>query len=160
MKRRKALATIVWGTGALAALPYCTTNPYAIFDHLPFSLEEMEAIIALSKDMVPEYTDSFPTPEERAIFLLRMLNDLLTPQEQQTFAEGVKAFLKENPSFFKLSISEKESILMAGLAAENSALLTIKRFSLRHLMTTQAYMENIQQYEFIPGRYDGCVAVN
>lgn len=160
MKRRKALATIVWGSGALAALPYCSSNPYAIFQQLPFSFAEFEAIISISKDLVPEQVESFPAPEERSFFLLQMLNDLLTSQEQLTFAEGVKAFLKDNPKFEDQNQTQREEILLNALSTENFALQTIKRFSLQHFTTTQAYMENIQEFEFIPGRYVGCVTVN
>lgn len=160
MKRRKALTTIVWGSGALAALPYCSSNPYSVFDRLPFTFLEFEAILGISRAIVPERSAEFPTPEPRSTFLFQLLNDLLTAQEQEAFAEGVKAFLSKNPEFMERDPSAMEAILLTALSDSDEAIRTIKQFSLRHLMTTQTYMETVQGYEFIPGRFEGCVNIN
>lgn len=161
MKRRTALINIAIGTGTLGLMPFCTTNPYQAFSLLPFSKKQFESIIQLSKIIVPPQEDSFATPEDRTTFLLTMLQDLQTDEEMLTFAEGVRALERlsidfENPTETLTLISsliEEEGI-------QGAALRTIKQFSLRHFMTAQAYMESVQGYEFIPGRYEGCVAIN
>ena len=161
MKRRKALIHIAIGTGTLGFMPFCTTNPYQAFSLLPLTKKQFETIIQLSKLMVPTKENTFATPEDRTTFLLTMLQDLQTDEEIQTFAEGVRA-LESLAIDFK---NPNETLILLGShmeegSAQGAALRTIKQFSLRHFMTAQAYMETVQGYEFIPGRYEGCVAKN
>jgi hypothetical protein len=161
MKRRKALINIAIGTGSVALLPFCTTHPYITYSQLPFSKSQFDLILLLSNLLVPSQDDTFPTPEDRPTFLLTMLQDMLTKEEIVTFAEGVQKFEQLQPDFNQSTTP----IAVVGTLIEQedavgAALQTIKRFSLRHFMTSQVYMEEVQGYEFIPGRYEGCVIKN
>lgn len=161
MKRRTALKNIAIATGSLGLMPFCTSNPYQAFNQLPFTKKQFESILYLSIIMVPPLVESFATPEDRTAFLLTMIQDMLTKEEIKDFAEGIQAGEKL-PIDFKNQAETLNQV--TALMEEDSrlgyALRIIKQFSLRHFMTAQAYMENVQGYEFIPGRFEGCVVKN
>ena len=70
---------------------------------------------------------------------------------------------ERNERFEKLQINQKQEFILKGL--ENNKpeikmfLNFIKEFSILHFETSENYMKNYLNFEFMPGRYNGKVQV-
>jgi len=103
-------------------------------------------------------------------FILKMLNDGFEPDEIEQFAQGFdqyKSLMKE--SRLKIKSTEAanvlpiiESTLKASELQEDLVYFinTTKNLSIRHLTSSQFYMEDYLEYKLIPGEYDGCKSVS
>ena len=74
-----------------------------------------------------------------------------------------RPFTERNERFEKLQINQKQEFILKGL--ENNKpkikmfLNFIKEFSILHFETSENYMKNYLNFEFMPGRYNGKVQV-
>jgi hypothetical protein len=98
--------------------------------------------------------------ESREEFVLSWLNDMLTDEELKRLEQGLELFKDSfKGSFSELSDSDQQKRLIEGLKAEDLSgefLRQIKNISTLHFRTTENYMTQYLNYEFIPGRYLGC----
>ena len=169
MKRRSALQKIAWVSGGIAMLPYyCSTQPEIIaYSNLPIAISDRNLIYLLSNLILPEDTENFPTMESRLDFVLIRVNDGFDSQEISDYLFGMTAFRKHviatygNP--FEDLVTEDQLACIGktiDCSDEKSFFIsTIKRHSLRHFTTSENYMKNYLNFEFMPGRYNGCVSV-
>lgn len=169
MKRRSALQKIAWVTGGAVVLPYyCETAPELItYNRLPLTLPDRDLIDTLSNLILPEDTDGFPTLETRLDFVLTMVNDGLDKQQLADYMFGMQSFRTHVMTTYEKpfeELNEEEQLNCIGKVIDcgdekSFFVSTIKGLSLRHFMTSENYMKNYLKFEFMPGRYNGCVPV-
>lgn len=169
MNRRNALQKIIIVGGGLAALPYyCASPPELItYNHLPLELPDRELINLLSNLILPEDPVEFPTTESRLDFVLTMVNDGFNAEQISDYLYGLQEFRTHVMATYDASFEglEKEDQLrcigkVIDCGDEKSFFVSaIKSLSLRHFTTSENYMTNYLNFEFMPGRYNGCVPV-
>ena len=169
MKRRSALQKIAWVSGGIAMLPYyCSTqSEITIYNNLPIAISDRNLINLLSNLILPEDPESFPTMESRLDFVLTQVNDGFDSQEISDYLFGMTAFRKHVMATYGTSFEdlvELDQLACIGKTIDCSDeksffVSTIKRHSLRHFTTSENYMKNYLNFEFMPGRYNGCVSV-
>ena len=169
MKRRSALQKIAWVSGGLAMLPYyCSTqSEITVYNNLPIAISDRNLINLLSNLILPEDAESFPTMESRLDFVLTQVNDGFDSQEISDYLFGMTAFRKHVMATYGTSFEdlvELDQLACIGKTIDCSDeksffVSTIKRHSLRHFTTSENYMKNYLNFEFMPGRYNGCVSV-
>ncbi len=169
MKRRSALQKIAWVSGGIAMLPYyCSTQPeLTVYSNLPITIPDRNLINLLSSLILPEDTEGFPTLESRLDFILTMVNDGLDSQEISDYLYGMEAFRKYVIAIYGTSFEElvaQDQLACIGKTIDCSDeksffVHTIKRHSLGHFTTSEKYMKDYLNFEFMPGRYYGCVPV-
>ncbi len=169
MKRRSALRNIALVTGGIAVLPYyCSSPPEIVFyDHLPLELPDRELINLLSDLILPVDTEGFPTMESRLDFVLTMVNDGFDAEQISDYLFGMQEFKAHVNANYELpfkEIGKEEQLRCIGKVIDcgdekSFFVSSIKSLSLRHFMTSENYMKNYLNFEFIPGRYNGCVPV-
>ena len=169
MKRRSALQKIAWISGGIAMLPYyCSTQPEIIaYSDLPIAISDRNLINLLSNLILPEDTENFPTMESRLDFVLTRVNDGFDSQEISDYLFGMTAFRKHVMATYGTSFEdlvELDQLACIGKTIDCSDeksffVSTIKRHSLRHFTTSENYMKKYLNFEFMPGRYNGCVSV-
>lgn len=150
MKRRKALQTIALTTGSLMLLPYCTSASEIVYENLPISSKQKKLIGAISNSILPENQTEFVTPESRQHFVLLMVNDTFKPEKIQDFLNGLEAYENESGTSIQLESANEEV---------NKFIQSIKQLSIQHFTTSMNFMQNYLQFEFIPGRFNGCVSL-
>ena len=150
MKRRKALQTIALTTGSLMLLPYCTSASEPVYENLPISSKQKKLIGAISNAILPENQTEFATPESRQHFVLLMVNDTFKPEKIQDFLNGLEAYENESGNSIQLESANEEV---------NKFIQSIKQLSIQHFTTSMNFMQNYLQFEFIPGRFNGCVSL-
>jgi hypothetical protein len=169
MKRRSALQKIAWVSGGIAMLPYyCSTQPErTVYSNLPITIPDRNLINLLSNLILPEDTEGFPTMESRLDFILTMVNDGLDSQEISDYLYGMEAFRKYVSAIYGTSFEElvaEDQLACIGKTIDCSDdksffVHTIKRHSLGHFTTSEKYMKDYLNFEFMPGRYYGCIPV-
>lgn len=169
MKRRSALQKIAWVSGGIAMLPYyCSTqSEITVYNNLPIAISDRNLINLLSNLILPEDPESFPTMESRLDFVLTQVNDGFDSQEISDYLFGMTAFRKHVMATYGTSFEdlvELDQLACIGKTIDCSDeksffVSTIKRHSLRHFTTSENYMKKYLNFEFMPGRYNGCVSV-
>ena len=109
----------------------------------------------------------FPTPDKRGDFILNTINYCYKDDEIKKILDGFSKFKIEvksygNKEFNDLSIIEKKSIISIGFNSNNNLKFfveNIKSLSLKHFTSSENYMKNYLNYEFIPNRYLGTVKI-
>ena len=170
MLRRIALKNIATITGSTFILPYgCDFETGIVYPNFTgLKKKHLNLIASISEYILPSDVKSFPTPENRLHFIMTMANDCLTKKERKLFEEGFDFFqlslsLERNERFEWLQKNQKQEFILKGF--ENSKpeiklfLNFIKEFSILHFETSENYMKNYLNFEFMPGRYNGKVQV-
>ena len=118
---------------------------------------------------MPTDFNNFPTVETRKHFVLTMINDCLDNENRIEFSAGLNSFLNEilevkKIQYQDLSLDEQNNIVANFIDNEKSEigvfLNYLKYYSLIHFETSENYMINYLNFEFMPGHYNGRVKVN
>ena len=164
MKRRKAVQTIALGVGGLGLLTHCNSTASA-----PPVLDDKDQQIVglLTEAILPSKTEAFPTPETRMQFVLNQIDGALTSEELKGYKQGLTIFkgLVEQ-TFFKpyedLDFDTQNYTIERALGHPGQLgffMQKNRQWSMRHFMTSERYMNEFLNYEFIPNRYLGCILV-
>ena len=174
IKRRKAIRQLAVLSSGIVLLPGCNlpAREEAIpqFANLPLMPEEWGLMKALTRAILPVEDLPATTPETTAEFVLRMVNDCSEPENILEYRVGMKVFSQFvqdkyvqtfdllNPEQHLLTFAEvmQSEILPDSL---RHFLETTKRWTVRHFTTSEYFMKNHLGYEFVPGRFHGCVPV-
>lgn len=169
MNRRTAIQNLGYLTGGTLFLPFaCQEIGVPIYSNLPLMNKKEQALIGhISLVLLPDDLQSFPAPESRQHFVLTMINDCSDAKQITTFVGGFEAFQwalshTQNINFIELTDQEQMDFLSNQFEQDTiirDFLNVIKKYSLLHFETTEAYMTQYLKFEFIPGRFMGKVAV-
>ncbi len=169
MERRNALLTIAGAVGGLISLPAWANNWTAETVHSTrqfLSLSQIDLLAEMTETIIPA-TD---TPGAKALnvhqFIQKMVADCYDKKAQDTFKKGLdsldsqaqKAFGKP---FAEGDVKQRTSLLtqMGQDADQKEFYSLVKGLTIRGYMTSEYVMTKLTHYEFIPGRYHGCVPV-
>ena len=97
-----------------------------------------------------------------------MANDCLVKKERKLFEEGfeffqLSLFSERNERFEMLQINQKQEFILEGFENNKTEIKIfldfMKEFSILHFETSENYMKNYLNFEFMPGHYNGKVQV-
>ena len=170
IRRRKALKNIGLITGGVLTLPYnCSFETQISYSNFPLLKKKEQDLIADICDIIlPTDFNNFPTVETRKHFVLTMINDCLDNENRIEFSAGLNSFQNEilevkKIHFQDLSLDEQNNIVAKFIDNEKSEigvfLNYLKHYSLIHFETSENYMINYLNFEFMPGHYNGRVKV-
>lgn len=170
MIRREALKHMGWVTGGVFMLPYaCDLTPEISYSNFPLLKKEQQDFIArICSLILTEDPENFPTPEPRGHFVLTMVNDCLDNEQRAEFSQGFKAFQQlfstvKDGAFQELEFEELQKHVLENIEEQETKvgifLNYLKTYSLLHFETSENYMKNYLNFEFMPGRYYGKVPV-
>ena len=169
MIRREALKNIATITGGVFFLPFsCDLDLEISYSNFPrLKKDQINLISSVSNLILPIDIENFPTPEKRIHFIMTMANDCLEKKEIELFKKGFELFQLslspvKNESFDTVRINEKKGFILKSLEERSEIkifLNHLKDFSLLHFETSENYMKNYLNFEFMPGRYLGKVKV-
>lgn len=157
MNRRQAI-----GLGAAAAVAI----PAGLWWWKRSDLDEASdlaenKVLAKAVDVIIPETD---TPGAKTLgvnlFVAKMVNDCYPKETQANFLKALEALKTEakqkfNKKFEDLKPAEAIETLKGKEQDESISLL--KKLTIRGYSTSEYFMMNIKHFEFIPGRYIGCV---
>ena len=163
MKRRKAIQTITLGVSGFGLLNYCTSSPKAYH-----TLEEknQKLVALLAEAILPAKIEEFHTPDSRIEFILNQISGSMSEEDFEGYKQGLDIFqgLVER-TFLKpyeaLDYDIQNYTIQRALDHPGELgyfMRKNRQWSLRHFMTSERYMTEYLNYEFIPNRYLCCVS--
>ena len=174
MKRRLVLKQVIMAAAAAALAPSCTFDrkkASLLLNHLNVDGDLEELLASIVETIIPA-TDR---PGARALnvhrFVLKMIDDCYEKEAQEHFVKGLDqvneiAKKRFGKSFEKGTAPEREEALKSVENKESSnppevleAYPLIKHLTIQGFLTSQYIMQEVQGFEFVPGRFNGCVEV-
>jgi hypothetical protein len=174
MKRRLLLKQVMLAAAAAALAPSCTFDKKKAsiaLHHLAIDGDKEDLLASIAETIIPA-TD---IPGARALnvhrFVLKMIDDCYEKEVRENFVKGLDqvneiAKKRFGKSFGEGTAVEREEVLKSVGDKESSnppevlaAYPTIKQLTLQGFLTSQYIMQQVQGFEFVPGRFNGCVEV-
>lgn len=175
MNRRVALRHLALISGGLALVPSCdfsSDDILSAYNKLKVTVSQKALLGEISNTIIPAGEIKGALDLEVPDFILVMVNDCMTAEQQLQFTAGLAAFpeyvkSETGSSFSKLSNKGKEEIILSGTqleGEENKALSfflnTSKRFTIQGYMASEYIQTEVIPYSLIPGEYNGAVLIS
>lgn len=132
---------------------------------------EQETLLAeLAEAIIPKTSSPGAKDIYAHQFVMKMMDDCASKEDQQNFVKGLDAFSKfakdqAGTSFPESNATQRAEILKAieGFKPEDSVAAgfyrKMKNLTTRAYTSSQFYLTQVQVYELVPGRWSGCVPV-
>jgi len=176
MKRRRALQGIAVLGIAIPLLPGCKSPiPEKIYENLLLETEQRSLIQSLINLILPVDKKSVPieTPETTLDFVLTYINDCFEQEEIDDYLAGLNTFIAQyrgddenNPISFQSILPEQQNIMVAALEEGEDLPKELAHFyhstkglTIRHFTSSEMFMTKYLDFEFVPGRFSGCVSI-
>jgi len=172
VNRRTVIKQFLFVSAGVAILPAClqedNSKSSLLLKNIQISGQQEKNLAELAETIIP----ATATPGAKAIsahlFMLKMIDDCHTKEEQQRFIKGMELFgktvqAKYNRPFHQCTKEEKNT-MVAGingkkdLAPELSFFYnTAKKLTIQAYTSSQFYLTKLQVYKMVPGKFEGCV---
>jgi hypothetical protein len=188
--RRGAIKNCFIITVGAALIPSCLreSKPSIPLKHLDITGDQEKLISELCETIIPRTDTPGAKDTYTHLFVLKMVDDCQTKEEQQKFVSGLKEFeklsqKKYDRSFVECSLQQRDeltgSIINKKAVPKNTAInagtqngskkddtddvtafvKSMKRLTLQGYMTSQYYLTKVQPYKLVPGKFEGCILV-
>ena len=174
LTRRALLKQVIILSAGTALLPSCkeeTPRQGLRFKNFGIDAGELIVLGELTSTIIP--TTDTPGAKEIAAdqFMLRMIDDCYSPDDQKRFVSGLKAFETRagkgtGKSFADLDPGQKVNLLtgLEKVKGEDTDLnffyRTAKSLTLYAYTTSEYYLTKVHPYELVPARFHGCMPVD
>ncbi|CAA9484020.1 MAG: Gluconate 2-dehydrogenase subunit 3 family protein [uncultured Segetibacter sp.] len=156
-----------------AFVPSCVqekSKPAIAYKNLSINSHEEKLISEVSETIIPATDTPGAKDTYTHLFVLTMLDDCYTKDEQQQFIKGMKEFeklsqKKFDKSFVNCNVLQREELVRSSINNKNvsedvSAFFKIiKKLTVQGYMTSKYYLTDVQVYKLVPGKYFGCLPV-
>lgn len=181
MNRRIALRHLALISGGLALIPSCdfsSDDILAAYENLKVTASQKQLLGDISNTIIPAGELKGALELEVPDFILVMVNDCMTSENQALFSTGLAVF----PEFAKttsgkkynmLSTKEKEDLIQTGIdlkpedipeggrdKAISYFLNTTKRLTMQGYMASEYIQTEVIPYSLIPGPYNGAALIS
>lgn len=171
--RREALKNCFIITVGTALVPSCRTDkskPSMVYKHLSIDGNDEKLITEVSETIIPVTDTPGSKDTYTHLFVLKMLDDCYTKDEQKKFLNGMQEFeklskKKFDKSFVDLNVLQREELVANNINNKNgsedmSAFFDImKKLTVQGYTTSKYYLTNVQMYKLVPGKFSGCIPV-
>lgn len=172
MNRRSALKNVVIFSAGIVLIPSCMQEEKSAFPVKNFSLSssQEELLKELCSTILPSGKD-FPGAKELKSdeFVLMMMDDCTSPEDQQKFSKGMTAFQdgfkkSADKSFVKATQDERGTFLKTMKKTDDDPAWffydSTRHFTIQSFTSGSKYMTEIKKYKMVPGpTFKGCVPV-
>lgn len=181
MDRREALRRTAAVTGlsisssiGLGFLKGCIPSGKPTWPPIFLRQDEIKLVTAIADTILPTTDTPGALDVHVPEFIDLMLRDNISDEEKMAFREGLEAFTKiidqeYSDSFEDCSTEQKMSILKAvddnsenqfSRTIKNSFYRKVKQLTILGYYSSEYVMNNMLNYQPIPGRYEGCIALD
>ena len=170
MNRRQAIGTIALGTAAITFFPQCQSITVPTFDNFTVEPKAYQLLTHLADIILPKGEIPIETVEPTAEYILNVIDVCYTPEDRQEYLEGwavyqtyVNEEVQKKPKKWDEAqtnaVLEKLELMLEEDSAFAAFYKSTKRLTREHFTTSEHYMKDYLEFEFIPGRYEPCVAI-
>ncbi len=158
MKRREVIKQMFVMAGGILIASSCDfTGKKASIDlqHVDFSADDEALLARLVELIIPESDSPGGKSLNLHLFVMKMVDDCASPEQQEAFLSGLKRCHKQ--------AKQDDAQLLAYLqkaSEEEEFPKILKARTLQGYLNSEYVMTNKLIYELVPGRYDGAVKIN
>jgi len=171
--RREAIRQCLIITVGAAMIPACMqekTKPLVSLKHVNLGGEQQQLMAELSETIIPKTDTPGAKDTLTHLFVLKMLDDCTTKEDQEKFVKGMTAFdkmakKKFDQPFVKCAQPQREELLTTIINDKqvpedvSAFYTTMKKLTVQGYMTSQYYLTNVRVYKLVPGKFYGCIPV-
>jgi Gluconate 2-dehydrogenase subunit 3 len=172
MNRRTAIRNAIIISAGAGLLPCCVSDDKSVMalKNISITGAQEKMLAALTESILPKTKNFIGANDLKAHeFLLTMIDDCTSPEDQQKFMEGLKAFDKLSQDkfgqLFTSFTARQKRELLAGIESKKDipedALKfygTVKRYTVQSFTSSKDYLTDIRKYKIVPGSdFKGCV---
>lgn len=173
LNRRTAIKQFLFVSAGMALIPSCLqekTKPAIELNNFKISADQESLLAELSESIIPKTTSPGAKDISAHSFVLKMVDDCRSKEDQEKFLAGLSAFEMQaekisGKSFTKQSAEERKTVLAEMEKNKESKedvvifYMMVKRLTIQAYSSAEFFLTNVQVYELIPSRYHGCVPV-
>lgn len=181
MNRRIALRHLALISGGLVLIPSCDFSKediLAAYDNLKVTASQKTLLGLISDTIIPAGEIKGALDLEVPDFILVMVDDCFTQENQEKFSAGLAALPEHvkavtGKKFEELSTKEKEEAILAATKLEGDDteegkkkaavayfLNSTKRLTIQGYMASEYIQTEVIPYSLIPGEYNGAVLIS
>jgi len=172
MNRRTAIRNVVIISAGAGLLPSCMNEDKSAISLKNISVtgSQEKMLAELTETIIPKTKNFTGANDLKAHeFMLTMIDDCTSPEDQQKFMDGMKAFDKLSHDkfgqlFTSYTAEQKKSLLSAIESKKDipEEVLkfygTVKRYTVQSFTSSKEFMTGIRKYNMVPGsNFKGCV---
>lgn len=172
MNRRTALRNVIIISAGAGLLPACVGDDKSVIPLRNISItgSQEKMLAALTEAILPKTKNFIGANDLKAHeFILTMIDDCASPEDQKKFMEGLQAF-------DKLSHDKFGQLFTSYTAKQKKELLTdieskkdipeealkfygaVKKYTIQSFTSSKEYLTDIRKYKIVPGSdFKGCV---
>lgn len=172
LDRRSVLKNLLLIAGGITLVPSCMhkdeSKTSIQLKNLDLTGNDEQLLAELTEAIIPKTDSPGAKDTYTHLYILKMVDDCSTKEDQKQFESGLKAFDKyirntSKQSFIKLTPAQRENVLLQ-IEKEKEIpenVLTfykrVKGLTIQGFMSSKFYLSNVQVYELTPGRFKGCI---
>jgi Gluconate 2-dehydrogenase subunit 3 len=172
MNRRTAIRNVIVISAGAGLLPSCAGDDKSsiVFKNISITGSQEKMLAALTEAIIPKTKNFIGASDLKAHeFLLTMIDDCTSPDDQKKFTNGLQAFDKfSHDKFGQLftgyTTAQKKELLQSIESKKDvpedvlTFYTTVKRYTLQSFTSSKEYLTDIRKYKIIPGsNFKGCV---
>jgi len=169
--RRRALKQLAFVSVGMAIIPSCLedrSKSSLLLKNISISAADEAMLAELCEIIIPK-TDTPGAKDISAhLFVLTMVDDCATNEDQQVFLKGMEEFNKlcmsvAGKSLVNCDANDKKKITDELLVKMNDDtplkhfMGMVKGRTIQAYTSSEFFLTKVQVYELVPGRYHGCV---
>ncbi len=166
MKRRRALELITAMSAGAILVGGCDFTRPPILKNLKVEKSTYKSLGKLSHRILPIPEDMVLENVSPSHFLLRMIDDCERPEEIEAFVYGMETFfdsVKNEGKVDELTDEFLKSKMQSEVEGDEQSisyfLNKVKGYNVEYYRGLEQYLTKYTDWEFIPGRFHGCVNV-
>lgn len=152
MNRRTAVKNLFIIAGGLALLPSCLRNQGGasiVLENLKITSHQEDQLAELIEVLIPETDSPGAKSLNLHLFVLKMVDDCHSPEDQKAFIDGLKKLKGDYETFWKNESQDSTSQFAK----------IVKRRTIQGYLNSEYVMKNKLIYELVPGRYNGAYKI-
>jgi len=172
MNRRTAIRNVIIISAGAGLLPSCVGDDKSsiVFKNISITGSQEKMLAALTEAIIPKTKNFIGASDLKAHeFLLTMVDDCTSRDDQQKFMKGLTAFDKlSHDAFGQLFTgytAEQKKELLQSIESKKDVpedvlkfYATVKRYTLQSFTSSKEYLTDVRKYKIIPGsNFKGCV---
>ncbi len=172
MNRRTAIRNVIIISAGAGLLPSCVGDDKSsiVLKNISITGSQEKMLAALTESIIPKTKNFIGANDLKSHeFLLTMIDDCTSPDDQKKFVDGLEAFDKLSHDrfgqlFTGYTAEQKKELLQAIESKKDVSeeaikfYGTVKRYTIQSFTSSKDYMTDIRKYKIVPGsNFKGCV---
>lgn len=173
VNRRDVLKQFAVVAAGFAIIPSCMqdrSKSALLLKKISILPSDEAMLFELCETILPKTDTPGAKDIDAHLFVLKMVDDCRTREEQTKFINGMSEFnkfckSKHGDEFVDCKEETRRKIVEELIAKKEettdltSFFNTVKSLVMQSYTSSKYYLTNVQVYELIPGRYHGCVSI-